>query len=92
MKTYGISLIRDEITFTLQAEFFVIENGLVQFFRTNELGAQEVFAAYRCENVYHVCEQKKYTEQEILEQLAQAKHDEIMAKAHLSIERASRGF
>lgn len=48
MKTYGISIIRDEITFTVEADYFAIENGFVQFFRTNELGAHEVFSAYQC--------------------------------------------
>ena len=92
MKTYGISLIRDETTFTIEADFFVIENGFVQFFRLNELGAHEVFSAYRCADVYHVVEQKKYTEPEILEQIKIAEFHELMTKAHQSIARDNRGY
>jgi len=73
MNNYGISFIRDECTIMVEADWFDIKDGFIQFFKAV---SNKPFAAYNLNNIYYVVLQKKYTEQEVLDEINKLRNDE----------------
>lgn len=70
MDSYGVSFKHDNSTIMVEAAYFDIKDGFLRFYKKFEHG-EDVFSVYDAENIRHCVLQKKYTEEEILEQIKQ---------------------
>ena len=68
MDTYAINFKHDNSTITVEAEYFDIKDGFVRLYKKFTTG-EDVFAIYDASNVRHCVLQKKYTQDEIIEQM-----------------------
>ncbi len=74
MNIYGISFVDGE-TITVEADYFTVENGMVQLFTFPDFVGEypTPSSAYNISSVMHICQQKRYTEEEVLRDIINSK-------------------